>query len=163
MTGRLTALELADQLAAAHEDFFKEKPKGELLTAVLVEGGDGQQIIVACPWSDGDQRALVIAMLRELLHRLEAVRYAMWSEAWTIDSPEAIGPDYEQGDISRRPDRREVIMTVVVDAKENTPVCIQQRIIRGRHGGVRKLERREGNWDGITGALTTLLPERAYQ
>jgi hypothetical protein len=145
-----TCREWADELAAAHEDFYRVNPKGELRSAVIIEAGDGHYEVVACAWANQFERAVMIAALQVFLQKLNATRYAFFGEVWMSVKPD----DYARPSLD--PEREEKVFTAISDRRLATPVCVSQRIVRGRSGGVRKLLRDPDIPDGIMGALADL-------
>ena len=171
MTEAPTAEALADELAARHRDWFRQNPMGELAQTCLIFGEDGAVTAVECGWANPVEREITIALLRMLMERAQAVRYALWAETWMVQSirPEGMDPQefakrestkYAPGSLATHPDRIECVLTYVVEASGKS-VSRTQRIIRGRSGGVRTLVP-EDIGDGMAGALTDLLPHRTF-
>lgn len=162
--------DLAQRLMATHAAYFRECPDGELMRSCLIVCGDGEAIIVRTPWDGPDERAVYLAALRLLMIQKNAVRYAIWSEAW-VATGEAL-KEYDRqrleadGPVSMEttPGRQECVVTLIVDAGSKTPLAYQQAILRDADGLVRGLEVTPGDaLDVISSGLTDLLPERAYQ
>lgn len=163
--------DLADQLMETHASYFREHPDGELLTSCMIFGGDGENIIVATPWGDPDQRSAALRLLRLLMVEKAAVRYAIWSEAWFVvgDAAKAYERERKEADefvsMATTPGRQECVFTLVVDAKSKRPLFRRQAIRRDTSGLVRGLATIHDDLDdgSFGGDLAGLLPERAYQ
>jgi hypothetical protein len=166
-----TADELADELAAAHVDYFRRNPKGEIIQTCMIEPEAGEPVFVQCGWRDEFERSITLEKLRLAMLALRAARYAIWTEVWTLLNPVPEGASmekaeadfvagYTHGDIAADPKRIEAVFTLVVEGKGRM-VTRLQRIIRGRNGGVAKLVPLEGG-DGLNlgGALADLMPTR---
>ena len=154
MNPDLTSQQWADELAAAHEVFYRQQPKGELMNVLIIEAGDGYHYeLVPCGWSNGGERTMILALIRMLLQSLKATRYAFMGEVWLSKKPD----DYARPSLD--PEREERVFTAVADRRLAAPVVVCQKIIRGRSGGVRKLLRDPGGFDGVDGALANLFPQ----
>ena len=174
MTGAPTTEQLADEIAATHVSWFREHPTGGIAQTCLIFPEEGKAFAVECGWRDEDERRLMLAVLRATMATQRAIRYAIWSEIWMAMKPlpegrtaqqEIDDADYQHGDISRDPDRVEAVFTLVVEASGKQAIRLQ-KIVRGRRGGVRRLEPLDGDpseWEGMGGALGDLLPERTFQ
>lgn len=158
----MTAQQMADLIAAKHEDFYRQMPKGQLLQTAILEKPDSHYEVLLCPWSCQEERAIVLIMLRVTIAALKVQRYAFFSEVWKSSGPAEAGVPLTRP--SEDPNRVEEVFTVVADRRLAEPVVIAQQIIRGRSGGVRKLLRRD--MDGLTGVagdLTDLFPQGPVQ
>jgi hypothetical protein len=158
----LSTEELAETLAAHHAIWFRRNPTLPLVPTCLIFSEDGAQTSLPCGWSSDVGRELTLALLRATMIIENAIRYAIWFETWTRrgDVPD----DYQNGDLARSPDRVEAIFTLVVEASGAQAVRLQ-KIVRGRNGGVRRLEPFDENpelWKGAGGALGDLLPPRVF-
>jgi hypothetical protein len=167
-----TSEQLADEIAARHADYFRKNPKGEIVQTCLIEPEEGEDFyLIECPWGSNPQRMIVLSALRQAMIQLSAARYAIWSEVWLLKKPAPEGQtvedaiaehdaSYTHGDIAADPARIEAVFTLVVEGKGRV-ITRTQRIIRGRNGGVRKLEPIEGDdMQNFGGALADLMPER---
>jgi hypothetical protein len=163
MTAR-SNMELAEAVADQHTEFYRTNPRGQLAQACFVEHADGHSAILPCSWASAEERQAIIALLRVYMEMHHATRYAFWSEAWMVAPlPDEEVRDYQHGELAKHPDRQEVVFTFVVD-RDGQRVGVAQRIVRGRHGGVRKLERADmDGMDGIGGAMAELFPPRSLQ
>jgi hypothetical protein len=167
-----TSDELADAITETHVAYFRRHPKGQVEQTCLIECETGEAVAIECGWGSSTEREFTLGALRLAMIRHKAVRYAIWSEVWTANKPVPEGMTVEQaaaehvdayvhGDITADPNRVEAVFTLVVEGKGRM-ITRLQRIIRGRNGGVRKLELITGGDDITTmgGALADLMPER---
>jgi hypothetical protein len=171
----MTSEELVESLTERHADYFRKNPNGSILQTCMIEPEEGETVILVCGWGSNTERLVVLAALRQAMITLKAARYAFWSEVWTVKKAnpkgttvaEAIAEhdaSYTHGDLSADPDRVEAVFTLVVEGKGRT-VSRLQRIIRGRNGGVRKLELIEQDEEtrrAFGGALGNLMPPRTF-
>jgi hypothetical protein len=168
----MTSDELIDALAERHANYFRRNPMGSINQTCLIEPEEGEPVILQCGWGSDVERLVVLAALRVAMITHKAARYAFWSEVWTVRKATPKGTTmadaiaehdaaYVHGDLSVDPDRVEAVYTVVVEGKGRV-VSRLQRIIRGRNGGVRKLELIEDNDEPahFGGALANLMPPR---
>jgi hypothetical protein len=162
-----SADELADALAAQHERYFKAHPKGQIAQTVMIERPDGDADFLLCAWANPIERVVMLEALRAHVTKVKAVRYAVWSEAWIkrikIDpkDPEAARKAMAQmqpGDVSRDPERAEIIFTMVVEPN-GTVTMRQQEIERDKRGRVKRLVRdADDDIVNMGGALANLFP-----
>jgi hypothetical protein len=167
----LTSEELADELMASHVARYQREPMGQIIPSCLIEPEAGQPVVLQCGWGSSTERAVVLAALRVAMITMKAARYAVWMEVWTVAQtvPKGTTMDdviaehdaaYVHGDLSADPNRVEAVFTLVVEGKGRM-VSRLQRIIRGRNGGVRKLELIENDKStSLGGALGELMPPR---
>ena len=171
MSAHPTTDELADLLAETHRDFYRNSPRGEIAQSCLIIGADETRRVIQCGWHNAAEREIILAGLRMIMVLTQATRYAVWGEVWMVyrNSPPGVDPaeaaekafaEYENGDLSRDPERIECVFTLVVEASGKSVQRIQ-KIIRGRSGGVRTLVAMEP-MDGLGGALGDLMPERTF-
>jgi hypothetical protein len=162
-----TADELADFLTAQHERYFKAHPDGALAQTVLIERPDGDADIMLCAWSNPIERVVMLEALRAHVIKVKALRYAVWAEAWITRIPiDAKDPEAARakmmamrpGDVSRDPERAEVVFTMIVEPGGKVTMR-QQEIERDKRRRVRRLVRSDSE-DTINmgGALANLFP-----
>ena len=158
----LTTEELAETLAVHHAIWFRRNPTASIVQTCLIFREDGEQVAVPCGWGNEFERQLMVGILRATMIAESAVRYAIWSEVWMVTG--GFPDDYRHGDLARSPDRVEAVFTLVVEASGAMAVRLQ-KIIRGKNGGVRRLEPLEGPLTDVVkgfGVLGDLLPERTF-
>lgn len=160
---------IADALAGQHMEYFAANPMGQLVQNCLAWLPNGEAASIVCGWRDAAERSYVLMRLREFFAAEGVTRYAIWAEVWVVvapvpegvsrkDAERAFGDNYQVGDLSKNPERKECVFTFVADASGVTANRLQE-IKRGRNGGVKALLTMPGS-DGLAGALATLLPPR---
>ena len=87
------------------------KPDLPPMAAVVMEGGRVE--VIAIPWNSADERGEVLAALRILFQKTNAIAYAIATEAWSIRRDAPFKPGAEQP--SKAKDRVEVVSIIAVD------------------------------------------------
>lgn len=169
MNSRLTLQEWADFLARKHQEFYIDKPRGELVPMFFLDRADGEMEIHVAAWRDNMEKVMMAEAISLRLRDPIYTRYAMASEVWTIRSKtglsdSAMAAAYA-GKLYEHPDRVGAVSTFCIDrALPDQPVMIMQEIIRGRSGGVRLLKRIEDpGADSIRGRMAELFGEPTRQ
>lgn len=119
-------------------------------------GTDGKNISVyMTPWNGEFEKALTIAKLRTLFAEHGIIRYAMVSEVWCI-ARNADSPD-ERRPPSQCPDRQERLMVLGVEygGSQHAYCDIIREDEKRRCGPPQWM-----TYGGLSGRMTTLLPER---
>lgn len=163
----MTTDELADRIAQMHADYFRANPRGEVTHTCMIDPGEGEPFLVTLGWQDAAERALTIAALRLSLSALNAKRYAIWSEVWSIKEKRPAGGSladlearanaYPPGALAHHPDRVEGVFSFVVE-RSGAFASRWQRIVRDKRGRVASLEIDAEHPPQMGGALANLFP-----
>lgn len=134
------------------------------VTASLVpvwcgETPSGEKIVVATPFDSPDTKIIASAAVRLLFEQRDVIRYVFTSESWIREADPDEELDYRtDGQVSKHPDRIEVIAHNAEDVTGNSMVAVQPIIRTRRKARVGPLK--FVNMVGLHGRLTGVLKPR---
>jgi hypothetical protein len=111
--------------------------KAEMMPIAHMIKANGEELILATPWRNDFEKQLTQRMLSQLMKKGDVIRYAVVCEAWAAAAMEGEAETVKPGDvvtpaISKRPDAREIVMAIAVDANgSNTRVLVIKRDANG--------------------------------
>lgn len=126
MSEPLTVKQLHDKLIDTHRSFYTDDPQAQLMSALVGFTADGKGIMAAIEMtSGGAEKDAIAEQLKALIKEHGVVIYGFFAEAWAAS--------YEKDKIdkapSQREDRREIVITVVVN-KDGEKMCSAMEINR---------------------------------
>lgn len=152
-----TVDQLLDHAADHARGVLVGVPGAELMPTWLIQE-TGRTVIVGTPWQDDIQKDYYVAILREMLKKLDVVSYSFMSEAWqaheTCNNPSRLMP-------RDRPDRVEVVIINAFDRKGGKMRTYQTK--RGPDGAVAELTLEGEAYDHLEGRMHNLFaPEDSH-
>jgi hypothetical protein len=125
-------LELFDIAAENAARMFNESDDHEVLPMWHAVDGKNKHGLIATPWSNDEEKEIVVKGLRKMFAVNQVKRYAFIVEAWVAQ----IAPFEQPEDVPRpseHPDRREVLMIHAED-RSGESIIGYYYILRPEHG-----------------------------
>ena len=151
------ALTLTDLFHVAAKNaarMFETSDDHEVLPMWHVVAGNGDNILVATPWSDDDEKDNALDAMRVIFRKHHAKRFAFITEAWIRQA--ASLEDASNGRVSEHEDRREVLMVSAED-RDGRALMGWFYILRPEHGPPKLSEFHTQPFNGQVGRMHGLL------
>jgi len=130
---------------------------GEVLPMWHAVPAQGQDLVIATPWSDDDEKEATAQAIRQIFDRAQVKRFAFISEAWVASMRP--GTSLEEANhtrASQHPDRREVLMINAEDRWGNAiSGCFY--ILRPEHGPAKLSPLQMSDYDTTKGRFAGML------
>lgn len=152
MTKALKLQELFDLAAKNAARIWNESH--EVLPMWHAIQGNGENTLIATPWSDDDEKEIALAMLRDFFREKHVKRFAFIVEAWVRQAKSL--EDVHSCPVSEHEDRREVLMISAED-RDGTAMMGWYYILRPEIGPPRLSPLEVKPFDGQVGRMTGLL------
>jgi hypothetical protein len=126
--------ELRDLFALAAEHaarVFRET--GEMLAMWHAVDGNDENILIATPWRDPDEKHATVAHLRKLFRKNRVKRYVFVCEAWSMMAATPEEAISAAGRVLLHPDRRE-ILGITAEDRDGHRIMGHYYILRPEHG-----------------------------
>jgi hypothetical protein len=157
MTKSLTMQELFELARDRSAEMFHET--GEVLPMWHAVAGNGDNILIATPWCNDDEKDAAMHALRALFASHQVKRYAFMVEAWmvVVDHGNIDGVRTEGlPRPSEHPDRREMLRVTVED-RSGEMLSGHYFILRPEHGKPTLSPFHTDDYTAVTGRMTGLL------
>jgi hypothetical protein len=147
--------ELFEHARDRSADMFRET--GEVLPMWHAVAGNGDNVLIATPWSNDDEKDAAMGALRMLFAKHQVKRYAFVCEAWVVVAKgNNLDAAMAEPRPSEHPDRREVLRIQVED-RSGEQLSGSYFILRPEHGKPTLSPFHIDDYTATTGRMTGLL------
>ena len=154
MTNALTLEQLFKVACDNAARIFDQGPDHEVLPMWHAVAGNGENVLIATPWSSDEEKDAAVRSLRMLFARDQVKRFAFITEAWIRQARSM--DDALDGRVSEHEDRREVVMISAED-RDGSMLMGWFYILRPEHGPPKLSPLEVKDFDGSTGRMMGLL------
>jgi hypothetical protein len=144
--------DLFDNAAANAKRMFDET--GEVLAMWHAVNGKNENILIATPWGDEDEKDATVDALRHLFRAQHVKRFAFIVEAWVRQAVSM--EDINSCPPSEHPDRREILMITAED-RDGSQIMGFYYILRPEHGPAKLSPLHVQPYDATAGRMVGLL------
>ncbi len=145
--------ELVEKAKENVQRMFDER--GEILPMWHAQTVDGEDLILATPLGDADQKELLSQALKLFFQEKGVVRYVFMTETWFKAVKE--GETMFSGDVRHQPDKKEAVMLVGEDRDTGASIMVQLEIDRSKGKAV--LLPASNHNGGVAGRFTNMFGE----
>jgi hypothetical protein len=148
-------LKLFDIAAENAARMFNESDDHEVIPMWHAVQGNGENILIATPWSNDKEKQITVNGLRQMFAAKQVKRFAFVVEAWIaqVTTMEEMNDGPRP---SEHPDRREVLMIHAED-RDGSHIMGQYYILRPEHGPPKLSPLEVMPYDQMTGRMMGLL------
>lgn len=157
MTKTMDLQQLFDFAAKSAANIFNDT--GEVMAMWHAVAGNGENVIIATPWRNDDQKDATIRALRQVFAAKQVKRFAFVCEAWMATADPSQGrtaATYSGVMPSKHPDRREVLMIRAED-RDGSMLAGMYYILRPECGPAKLSPLKMQDYDQTSGRMVGML------